>query len=126
MLPQRVAAELADRFDLELLPACPMCLFDVAYAMVKEKPRRTITGLLTSTSNWVWLEIEDEVLATLARLHTRGVAHAEEALADIHERGWRSRLVRVLVERLAQRMADEMRAGLNGHSPSPLTLLGRR
>jgi hypothetical protein len=119
MLSHREAAELADRFDLDRLPACPMCLFDLASAMQKEEPAQRLTGLLTRTSNWVWMEIDDEVHTTLVRLQMREVPHAEAALADIHDRGWRSRLVRELVNRLARRMADELAAqrgrGGNGH-----------
>ncbi len=36
------------------------------------------------------------------------VMHAEEAIKDLEERGFRSRVARVVVRRLAERMADEI------------------
>jgi hypothetical protein len=40
----------------------------------------------------------------------REVLHAEQALADLEEKAWRSLLVLAVVARLAQRPADEMSA----------------
>ena len=109
VLPWPVVHRLADRIDLDALPACPLCLLDLAWRMSNDEPRKKLIGVLTHTSDWVWMEIATETRAQLARLQMRGVEHADEALADIEVRGWRSRLVRELTERLARRMADEIR-----------------
>ena len=109
VLRRDVAEALADEIDLAALPACPACLFELGWAIANDHPRPRITGLVTSTSNWIWWEIEDELRVQLRRLRMREVLHAEEALRDLDERGWRSRLVRVLTERLAGEMAEELR-----------------
>ena len=109
MLPPRVAAEVADRFDLDRLPACPMCLFDLAWAIHSGKPRTTIAGALTRTTSWVWDDIEDGLRLLLALEERRGTAHAADALAVLDERHWRSPLVRIVVERLARRLVEEIR-----------------
>ena len=110
VLTRAAAAELADRLDFGSLPACPLCLFDLAWAMHSREPARTVSGALTPTTNWVWDEIEDALRLDLARADAAGVRHAAEALEDLDARGRRSPLVRVVVARLAQRLVDEIRA----------------
>jgi hypothetical protein len=103
------AAEcIVDRLDLNTIPACPLCLLELAWAMHENRPKNAIAAKLTTTCDWVWMEIDAEVEARLARLGMRGVPHAAEAARDVRINAWRSRVVRVLVARLARRMADEM------------------
>jgi hypothetical protein len=54
----------------------------------------------------------------------KGAAWAGEALADLDERGARSRIVRELVRRAATGMAEEMRR--EEVMPKPLVLTFRR
>jgi hypothetical protein len=108
MIDWKAADEIVDRLDLDSIPACSACLFELAWAMHEGRPRPAIARLLTTTCDWVWMEIDSDVHARLARLQMRGVPHAGEAVADVRLNGWRSRVVRVLVARLARRMADEM------------------
>jgi hypothetical protein len=68
----------------------------------------------------VWGEIETELRAQLRRASMRGEAWAGEALADLDERGPRSRIVRELVRRVAGGMAEEMRT--EEVMPQPLVL----
>jgi hypothetical protein len=104
VLDKRRADELADQLDLDEIPACPMCLFDLAWEIHEERMR---PGTLTRTVNWVWPEIEEAVEAVVLQARMREVMYAEDALNDLVERGVRSRLVRVVVERLARAMADD-------------------
>ena len=113
VLRRDVAEALADEIDLAALPACPACLFELGWAIASEHAQSRITGLVTSTSNWIWWEIEDELRVQVRRLRMREVLHAEEALRDLDERGWRSRLVRVLTERLGEELANDIR--VRGH-----------
>jgi hypothetical protein len=104
----KAADEIMERLDLQTIPACPMCLFELARAMHERRPSVEIAGALTTACDWVWMEIDSEVEARLARLGMRGIPHAADAARDVQLNGWRSRVVRVLVARLARRMADEM------------------
>ncbi len=108
MIDWKAADEIVDRLDLDSIPACSACLFELAWAMHENRPRPTIAARLTTTCDWVWIEIDPDVHARLARLQMRGVPHAREAVADVRLNGWQSRVVRVLLARLARRMADEM------------------
>jgi hypothetical protein len=108
MLDEALVADLLERIDISQLGACPLCLFDAAWKMHDGRPPREVAGAITTASNWTWWEIEDSLRRELARLRMRGVESAVDALADLDARGWRSRLVRRTVERLATAMADEM------------------
>ena len=102
--------DILERIDLGAPPACPMCLFHLACAIDNGQSARRIGGLLNRTTRWVWEEIDVELRAQLARLQMRGVVGAADALNDVNAHGWRSRVVRAVVERLARAMAEEMRA----------------
>ena len=104
----KAAEVIVGRLDLETIPACPACLFELAWAMHEGRSKNEIAAKLTTTCDWVWMEIDAEVEARLARLGMRDVPHAAEAARDIRVNAWRSRVVRVLVSRLARRMADEL------------------
>jgi hypothetical protein len=104
----KAAEAIVDRLGLDTIPACQMCLFELAWAMHKGRPKNQIAAKLTTTCDWVWMEIDAEVEARLSRLGMRGVPHAAEAARDVRLNAWRSRVVRVLVTRLARRLADEL------------------
>ena len=108
MIDWKAAEAIVDRLDLDTIPACPLCLLELAWAMHKGRSGNQIAGTVTTTCDWVWMEIDAEVEARLARLGMRKVPHAAEAARDVRLNGWRSRVVRVLVTRLARRMADEL------------------
>ena len=108
MIDWKAAEAIVDRLDLDTIPACQMCLFELAWAMHKGRPKNQIAAKLTTTCDWVWMEIDAEVEARLSRLGMRGVPHAAEAARDVRLNAWRSRVVRVLVTRLARRLADEL------------------
>ncbi len=75
----------------------------------QESPRR-IAGAVTTAASMTYCEMEPTLRAQLARLRLRNVAGAADALADLDARGWRSRVVRRIVERLAGDMAIEIAA----------------
>ncbi len=120
MLDQERAAEIVDRIDLRSLPICPLCHLDLAFAIRDGEARRALAGITTTACSWVWGEIETELRAQLRRASMREQAWADEALADLDAHGFRSRVVRELVTRVATVMADEMR-GEEG-MPQPLVL----
>ena len=106
MLDKRRAAEFADQLDLDAVQACPMCLFDVAWEMRTTGEAKT--GLLQQTAGNVWPEIEFDLTTAVVDARMREIIHAEQALADLEERAFRTPLVRAVVTRLAQRIVDEM------------------
>ena len=108
MIGWRTAYDIVEALDLETVPACALCLFELARAMHERRPSHEIAAVLATTSDWIWLETDSEIEARLARLAMRGVPHAEAAARDVRLNGCESRVVRVLVARLARRMADEM------------------
>jgi hypothetical protein len=120
VLDQERAAEIVDRIDLRALPICPLCHLDLAFAIRDGEARRAIAAITTTTCGWVWGEIETELRAQLRRASMREQAWADEALADLDAHGFRSRIVRELVTRVATVMADEMR-GEEG-MPQPLVV----
>jgi hypothetical protein len=105
MLSDAHIADLLPRIDVDGLGACPMCLFNAAWSMYQEEPPRRVAGAVTTAANWTWGEIQHNLRRELIRLRAEAARGAEEALADLDERGWRSRLVRRIVERLAGDMA---------------------
>ncbi len=107
VLDKRAAGEFVDELDLELLPACPMCLFDVACALAEG--RRVWPATVTRTVSWVWPEIADAVRAQVVNARMYEAPGAEDALRDLDENGARSKLARAIVEQLAERMAGEIR-----------------
>jgi hypothetical protein len=108
VLDKQTADVFAQELDLASLPACPMCLLDVAWAVVEG--RRVWPATITKTVCWVWPEIESAIRAEVIDARMREVPGAENALRDIAELGAGSPLARVIVEALVHRMADELRA----------------
>lgn len=120
MLDHRRAAEIVDRIGLAALPICYPCHLDLAFALVE--PARTVAPITTRTSSWVWLEISVEMLAVLRRAQMKKESWADEALADLERHASRSRIVREIVRRVANEMADDMRGHGLGPPPQPLVL----
>jgi hypothetical protein len=104
VLTKQTAAEFVESLELERLPACPMCLFDLAWAMHEG---RSVTGLLRRTISWVWPEIEEAVHVIVARARMRELPHAEAALRDLRSNGSRGLLAREIIMGLARRLAAE-------------------
>lgn len=106
MLDRRRATDLARELDLDRLPACPMCLFDLAW-QVKEGGRLHPSSV-GRVASWVWPEIEDGLRQELVAARMREALYAEEGLRDLEERGCSGYLVRVVVEGLVRRLAVEL------------------
>jgi hypothetical protein len=108
MLDEAAIDDVLGRIDLAALGACPLCLFDLAWAIHSGRPPRAVANELRIATHGVGREIEGPLRVALARLRMRGVEAAGDALADLETHGWRSRVVWRVVERLASAMADEM------------------
>ncbi len=106
MLDKRRATELVEELDLDGLQPCTMCLFDLAWEMRTTGEAKT--GLVQRTAGNIWLEIEIALRLAVIDARMREVLHAEQALDDLDTRAWRSPLVRAVVTRLAQCLANEM------------------
>jgi hypothetical protein len=105
VLTDAAAADLVDTLELERIPYCPMCFFDLAWAM---HTGGSLRGLVRSTTLWVWPDISDAVQAVVVRARMRDVPHAEEALRDLTERKAGGVLARRVFTALARRLADEI------------------
>ena len=108
MLTEQAAAEVVESLELEAVPVCAMCLFDLAWTMHTGKPDH---GLGRRTCSWVWPEIEGAVRAAVVAAQMREVPHAEEALDDMTKRRGRGVVARRVVTVLARRLADELDGG---------------
>ena len=108
MIGWGTAHDIVDLLDVDTVPACALCLLELAGAMHERRSSREIAAVLATTCDWIWLEADSEIEARLARLTMRGVPHAEDAARDLRLNGCESRVARILVARLARRMADEM------------------
>ena len=107
-MDKRHAEAFADGLDLGRIPACPMCLFELACLIADgKKPHPSTVGRV---ADWTWEEIEPELRAQVVRLRMREVPGAEDALHDLERRSFRGALARVVVTRLAELMAREMMA----------------
>jgi hypothetical protein len=109
-LDDATIAALLDQVDVARLGACQVCLFTAAWPMLNEEPPRRVAGAVTQAANMTFDELQPALRVELERLRSRGVEGAAGALADLDARGWRSRVVRRIVERLAADMAIEMAA----------------
>ena len=106
MLDKRRATEFVDQLDLDGLQPCTMCLFDLAWEMRTAGEAKT--GLVQQTAGNVWPEIEIALGLAVIDARMREVPGAEQALADLEAKGWRTPLVRAVVTQLAQGLVDEM------------------
>ena len=112
----KAAAEaFARELEVERLPACAMCLFELAWPL--SQGRRVHPSTVTRTVNWVWGEIEDALRETIVKARMRELPGAEDALADVDEKGVGGRVARAVVVRLAEQMAEEIAARHAGFDP---------
>lgn len=100
------ALELAAEIDLDRVPVCPMCLFDLAWEM--HQGRKPSRGLVARTVDWVWMESGDAVRAAVVRARMEERPFAEEALLELEAEGWRGGFAEAVVWRLARGLAEEM------------------
>jgi hypothetical protein len=105
VLTERAAVDLVETLELDEIPVCVMCLFDLAWAM--HSSSRSHHGLLRSTCSWVWPEIADAVHVAVVRARMREIEHADEALLDMSEHGHRGVFATRVVSTLARRLTDE-------------------
>lgn len=100
------ARAFVDELDLGGVFACPACLFDLAWKM--QKGTRMHPQTVTATAGWTWDEVEPGLREAVVEARMREVPGAEDALRDLDERGPRGALVRIVVERLAREIANEI------------------
>lgn len=115
------AKQLAEGLELELHSAgvCLACLTFVAFPLDSGDERKA-RGAARAFASDLWAE-GLELTATLALETARrdGVAHAEEAIADVRRHGARSVVVRAIVWRLAELMVEELRASRAVRAAAP-------
>lgn len=109
---ERAALELATEVDINGVPACPLCLWELAWEI--HQGRQPSRALVARTVDWIWPEIEDAVHEAVVRARMQERDFAEEALRELEESRWRSGFVQAVVCRLAQRLADEFPASIHG------------
>jgi hypothetical protein len=85
---------------------CPMCLWLVATELEPEDGRAA-AGRITMIAPTLWAEgLDRPVRDALERKVRSGVADATNALLDFDERGFRSRIFRAVVRRLAAELKE--------------------
>jgi hypothetical protein len=98
--------ELAGEIDLDGVPICPLCLFDLAWTIHQgESPS---PRLVKRTTDWVWMESGEAVKAVVVRARMEERPFAEDALRDLELNGFRGRFAEAVVRRLACELAEEM------------------
>ncbi len=98
--------QLAAEIDLDSVPTCPMCLFDLACEIREgQTPSR---GLVARTVDWVSMESGEGVRQAVVRARMEERPFAEEALRDIELNGHQGKFAEAVVWRLASEMAEEM------------------
>jgi hypothetical protein len=103
---QTGALKLAADVDLDGVPICPMCLFDLAWEI--HEGGRPSSGVLARTVDWVWMESGEGVRGPVVRARMEEHPFAEEALRDIEVNGHNCKFAEAVVWRLASEMAEEM------------------
>jgi hypothetical protein len=103
---QTGALTLAAEVDLDGVPTCPMCLFDLAWEI--HEGRTPSRGLVSRTVDWVWMESGAGVREAVVRARMEEHPFAEEALRDIEVNGHHGKFAEAVVWRLASEMAEEM------------------
>jgi hypothetical protein len=113
-MDKAVAEAFADELDLERMPYCSACLCELAFIIADgRRPHPSTVGRIAS---WTWPDFEHELRVQVVELRMREVLHAEDALNDIEQRAFRGMLARVVVTRLAERMAEEIASGRESSS----------
>ena len=109
--PRARADALASKLDIGLdIPICLACLSLVAFAVDADDPVETArqTRRLTPV---LWDEgLSAPALDAVRRACECGVQHAREGLVDLERRGGGSAVARAIVLRLAEDLAENMRA----------------
>ena len=103
---QTGAQKLAAEVDLDGVPTCPMCLFDLAWEI--HEGRTPSRGLVSRTVDWVWMESGVGVRQAVVRGRMEEHPFAEEAPRDIEVNGNDGKFAEAVVWRLASEMAEEM------------------
>jgi hypothetical protein len=108
--PQQ-ADELAAALDLDLddVGICHACLSFVSFALDAGDEREARSATFRMARDLWWEGLALPTQAALERARKRGVPRAEEALAEIAERGHRTAVVRAIVRRLAAELSRRAR-----------------
>jgi hypothetical protein len=109
------ALELAAEIDLDSVPVCALCLFDLAWEL--HQGRKPSRALVERTVEWIWLESGEGVRAAVVRAREEGRPFAEEALRELEAAAWRSDFAEAVVWRLARRLVEDME-GADSRSPA--------
>ena len=102
------AHQLATEIDLDGVPACPLCLLDLAVEI--QRGRQPPRALVTRTVDWVWMESGEAVREAVVQARMEERPFAEEALRELELNGWRCDFAEAVVWRLARQLADEIEA----------------
>ena len=108
------AAALAAALELDVddLAICHACLSFVSFA-IDAGDERKVAGSITRMAPDLWAEgLSQPVRLALERARKRGVANAEEAIAEVAESGPRSPVVRAIVRRLAADLSARAKGDL--------------
>ena len=100
------ARTFVDGLDLSGVFGCPMCLFGLAWKL--HEGERVFPQTVTATAGLTWPEIEPALRDAVVEARMAEVAGAEDALRDLNRRGFRGAVARMVVERLARGVADEL------------------
>ena len=71
MIGWGTAHDIVDLLDVDTVPACALCLLELAGAMHERRSSREIAAVLATTCDWIWLETGSEIEARIARLARR-------------------------------------------------------
>jgi hypothetical protein len=105
------AAELALLLDVDLHSrgVCPACLSLVALAL-EDGDERRVAGRITSVAPDLWAEgLGEAVRAALERAGVGNIPAVAEALTELEQASFRSRIFRAIVRRLAVELAEDSR-----------------
>jgi hypothetical protein len=102
----RGSLQLAAEIDLDGVPVCPACLLELAWEI--RDGRTPSRGLVTRTTDWIWIESGDAVKEAVVRARMEERPFAEEALRDLDLNGRRGTFAEAVVLRLARELAEEI------------------
>jgi hypothetical protein len=102
----QAALELAAEIDLDGVPTCPLCLWELAWKI--RDGERPSPSLVARTADWVWRESGEAVRAAVVRARMQEVPFAEEALRDLDVNGCDGAFARAIVLRLSRELAGEL------------------
>lgn len=106
MLDKARAEELVDGLDLDLVFACPACLFELAWEIhLGRTPQWRTVGRI---ADWNWEEMKESLFSAVLDARMREVRFADEALTGLEGHGFRTPFARAVVLRLAARMAGDI------------------